>query len=88
VQEEEGRGQSVLCGKMSEKRGEETTPPPPLPHELTAEWTVRAQLTFARGGEAVQKEYNVQEPLHPVRVVYKWCTPEAEHEKVSKVINE
>lgn len=74
----------MLCGKMSEKRGEEPTPPPPpLPHELTAEWTVRAHLTFARGGEAVQKEYNVQEPLHPVRVVYKWCTPEAEQEKAT-----
>ncbi|XP_034479108.1 uncharacterized protein LOC117785276 [Drosophila innubila] len=64
---------------MSEMRGEG----PPLPHELTAEWTVRAQLTFARGGEAVQKEYNVQEPLHPVRVVYKWCTPATEQEKAT-----
>ncbi|XP_030564113.1 uncharacterized protein LOC115764937 [Drosophila novamexicana] len=53
--------------------------PSPLPHELTAEWTVRAQLTFARaGGEPVQREFSAQEPLHPVRVVYKLCTPTAE----------
>ncbi|XP_034110977.1 uncharacterized protein LOC117572339 [Drosophila albomicans] len=64
---------------MSEKRVEN----PPLPHELTAEWTVRAQLTFARGGEPVQQEYNAQDPLHPVRVVYKWCTPEVEQEKAT-----
>ncbi|KAL7735203.1 hypothetical protein ACLKA6_016122 [Drosophila palustris] len=66
-------------GKMSENRVEG----PPLPHELTAEWTVRAQLTFARGGETVQKEFSGQEPLHPVRVVYKWCTPETEPEKAT-----
>lgn len=65
--------------------GEQATPKPPLPplpHELTAEWTVRAQLTFARAGEPVQREFNAQEPLQPMRVVYKWSTPhtEAEHE--------
>ncbi|XP_022232038.2 uncharacterized protein LOC111080622 [Drosophila obscura] len=52
--------------------------PAPLPHELTAEWTVRAHLTFARAGEAVHKECGVvgaAEPVQPVRVVYKWCTP-------------
>lgn len=55
-------------------------PAPPLPHELTAEWTVRAQLTFARAGEPVQREFNAQEPLQPMRVVYKWSTPHAEAE--------
>lgn len=76
----------------SGNRGEDVPPPPPapppLPHELTAEWTVRAQLTFARGGEPVQREYSTQDAVHPVRVVYKWCTPceehEPEQEKVSK----
>ncbi|XP_017108043.2 uncharacterized protein [Drosophila bipectinata] len=48
---------------------------PPLPHELTAEWTVRAHLTFARAGETVQKEFCAPEAVHPVRVVYKWSTP-------------
>lgn len=47
----------------------------PLPHELTAEWTVRAHLTFARAGETVQKEFSAPEAVHPVRVVYKWSTP-------------
>lgn len=47
---------------------------PPLPHELTAEWTVRAQLTFARAGERVQREFSSNDPVHPVRVVYKWST--------------
>ncbi|XP_033155695.1 uncharacterized protein LOC117138003 [Drosophila mauritiana] len=47
----------------------------PLPHELTAEWTVRAHLTFARAGETVQKEFSAPETVHPMRVVYKWCTP-------------
>nr|XP_016928785.1 uncharacterized protein LOC108009168 [Drosophila suzukii] len=47
----------------------------PLPHELTAEWTVRAHLTFARAGEHVQKEFSAPEAVHPMRVVYKWCTP-------------
>lgn len=68
----------------SGNRGEDVPPPPPapppLPHELTAEWTVRAQLTFARGGEPVQREYSTQDAVHPVRVVYKWCTPCEEHE--------
>ncbi|XP_067631284.1 serine-rich adhesin for platelets [Eurosta solidaginis] len=45
---------------------------PPLPHELTAEWTVRAQLTFARAGEKVQREFSSNDPVNPVRVVYKW----------------
>ncbi|XP_034651515.1 uncharacterized protein LOC117890655 isoform X1 [Drosophila subobscura] len=52
----------------------------PLPHELTAEWTVRAHLTFARAGEPVHGEGSATEqptvqPVHPVHVVYKWCTP-------------
>lgn len=47
----------------------------PLPHELTAEWTVRAHLTFARAGETVHKEFSAPEAVHPVRVVYKWSTP-------------
>lgn len=74
----------------SGNRVEDVPPPapPPLPHELTAEWTVRAQLTFARGGEPVQREYSTQDAVHPVRVVYKWCTPceehEPEQEKVSR----
>ncbi|XP_011209607.2 uncharacterized protein LOC105230516 [Bactrocera dorsalis] len=45
---------------------------PPQPHELTAEWTVRAQLTFARAGEKVQREFSSNDPVNPVRVVYKW----------------
>ncbi|XP_017027268.1 uncharacterized protein [Drosophila kikkawai] len=53
----------------------------PLPHELTAEWTVRAHLTFARAGEPVQKELSAPEAVHPVRVVYKWCTPSEEVEE-------
>ncbi|CAD7013989.1 unnamed protein product [Ceratitis capitata] len=47
---------------------------PPQPHELTAEWTVRAQLTFARAGEKVQREFSANDPVNPVRVVYKWST--------------
>ncbi|XP_011196401.2 uncharacterized protein Hgs_2 [Zeugodacus cucurbitae] len=47
---------------------------PPQPHELTAEWTVRAQLTFARAGEKVQREFSSNDPVNPVRVVYKWST--------------
>lgn len=78
----------------SGNRGEDVAPPappaPPLPHELTAEWTVRAQLTFARGGEPVQREYSTQDAVHPVRVVYKWCAPceehEPEQEKVSSAV--
>ncbi|KRF99154.1 uncharacterized protein Dwil_GK27624 [Drosophila willistoni] len=54
--------------------------PIPLPHELTAEWTVRAQLTFARNGEPVQKEYGEQDALHPVRVVYKLSAPSTEQD--------
>lgn len=49
-----------------------TTALPPQPHELTAEWTVRAQLTFARAGEKVQREFSSNDPVNPVRVVYKW----------------
>lgn len=47
---------------------------PPMPHELTAEWTVRAQLRFARAGETVRKEFSTNDPVNPVRVVYKWST--------------
>lgn len=47
---------------------------PPMPHELTAEWTVRAQLRFARAGETVQREFGTNDPVNPVRVVYKWST--------------
>lgn len=61
--------------------GTEQVQVPPLPHELTAEWTVRAHLTFARAGEPVQKEFNAPEAVHPVRVVYKWCTPTEETEE-------
>ncbi|XP_053966353.1 uncharacterized protein LOC128868367 [Anastrepha ludens] len=50
------------------------TTQPPQPHELTAEWTVRAQLTFARAGEKVQREFSSNDPTNPVRVVYKWST--------------
>lgn len=46
----------------------------PLPHELTAEWTVRAQLRFARAGEIVNKKFNTSDPVSPVKVVYKWTT--------------
>lgn len=47
---------------------------PPMPHELTAEWTVRAQLRFARAGETVSKEFSTNDPVNPVRVIYKWST--------------
>ncbi|XP_075168116.1 uncharacterized protein LOC142240294 [Haematobia irritans] len=47
---------------------------PPMPHELTAEWTVRAQLRFARAGETVRKDFSTNDPINPVRVVYKWST--------------
>ncbi|KAL9918230.1 uncharacterized protein ACN427_000657 isoform 1-T4 [Glossina fuscipes fuscipes] len=47
---------------------------PPLPHELTAEWTVKAQLKFARAGETVRREFSSNDPVNPVRVVYKWST--------------
>ncbi|XP_030387938.1 uncharacterized protein LOC115634389 [Scaptodrosophila lebanonensis] len=66
---------------MSANTSSATLPPtadsrrPPLPHELTAEWTVRAQLKFARAGEQVQREYSTDDPLQPVRVVYKWSAP-------------
>ncbi|XP_073847013.1 uncharacterized protein isoform X2 [Musca autumnalis] len=51
---------------------------PPMPHELTAEWTVRAQLRFARAGETVRKEFSTNDPINPVRVVYKWTTLDAD----------
>lgn len=51
---------------------------PPMPHELTAEWTVRAQLRFARAGETVRKDFNSNDPVNPVRVVYKWTTLDAD----------
>lgn len=50
---------------------------PPLPHELTAEWTVKAQLKFARAGETVRREFSSNDPVNPVRVVYKWSTFDA-----------
>lgn len=82
----------MSSGNRGEDVAPSAAPPPaaalPLPHELTAEWTVRAQLTFARGGEPVQREYSGQDAVHPVRVVYKWCAPceehEPEQEKVSR----
>uniref|UniRef100_A0A1I8NQN1 Uncharacterized protein n=1 Tax=Stomoxys calcitrans TaxID=35570 RepID=A0A1I8NQN1_STOCA len=51
---------------------------PPMPHELTAEWTVRAQLRFARAGETVRKDFSTNDPINPVRVVYKWSTLDAD----------
>ncbi|XP_065369949.1 uncharacterized protein LOC135962125 isoform X2 [Calliphora vicina] len=44
----------------------------PMPHELTAEWTVSAQLKFARAGETVKKEFSTNDTVNPVRVLYKW----------------
>ncbi|XP_017837324.1 uncharacterized protein LOC108596268 [Drosophila busckii] len=75
---------------MSSSNSKREAETPPLPHELTAEWTVRAQLTFAHGGEPVQREFSTQDAVQPVRVVYKWCTPseqteiETEQEKVAR----
>ena len=45
-----------------------------LPHELTAEWTVKAHLKFAKAGETIRKEINSDDTVHPVRVMYKWST--------------
>lgn len=87
-EEEEDTNSSMSSGNRGEDVAPSDAPTLPLPHELTAEWTVRAQLTFARGGEPVQREYSTQDAVHPVRVVYKWCTPceehEPEQEKVSR----
>lgn len=50
---------------------------PPLPTELTAEWTVKAHLRFARAGESVRKTFSSCDPVNPVRIVYKWSTLES-----------
>ncbi|XP_019893736.1 uncharacterized protein LOC105262075 isoform X2 [Musca domestica] len=60
----------------------QATRPPPMPHELTAEWTVRAQLRFARAGETVRKDFSTNDPINPVRVVYKWTTLDADGAEV------
>lgn len=62
------------CIGPQDFRQNHTTPRPPMPHELTAEWTVSAQLKFARAGETVKKEYSTNDPINPVRVMYKWST--------------
>ncbi|XP_055917819.1 uncharacterized protein LOC129950054 [Eupeodes corollae] len=57
--------------------------------ELTAEWVVRAQLTFGRPGETVTRDFstnNNNSTINPVRVVYRWSSGEAgpgEEEKPS-----
>ncbi|XP_037948959.1 serine-rich adhesin for platelets [Teleopsis dalmanni] len=55
---------------------------PPQPHELTAEWTVRAKLTFARAGENVRREFSSNDPTNPVRVIYKWSTLDGSHTNI------
>lgn len=70
-------GETQDSSRQYQRRPQAANPPtatvlPPQPHELTAEWTVRAQLTFARAGEKVQREFSSNDPVNPVRVVYKW----------------
>lgn len=57
---------------LIDNQGIETGRAPPLPHELTAEWTVNAQLKFARAGEAIEKIFNTSDTVSPVSVLYKW----------------
>ncbi|XP_061392343.1 uncharacterized protein LOC133327822 [Musca vetustissima] len=63
-------------------QGTRVQQPPPMPHELTAEWTVRAQLRFARAGETVRKDFSTNDPINPVRVVYKWTTLDADGSEI------
>ncbi|XP_055836724.1 rho GTPase-activating protein gacU [Episyrphus balteatus] len=81
---------------QSRQQQQHDTGPSPTPNsgipgipELTAEWVVRAQLTFGRPGETVTRDFttnNNTNTIRPVRVVYRWSSGEGaatEEEKPS-----
>ncbi|KAM7342223.1 uncharacterized protein ACRADG_009705 isoform 1-T5 [Cochliomyia hominivorax] len=78
------------CKGEDDFRQNHTTTRAPMPHELMAEWTVSAQLKFARAGETVKKEFSTNDPINPVRVLYKWsaadgATTTVEDDKLSEL---
>ncbi|XP_046809623.1 uncharacterized protein LOC111675925 [Lucilia cuprina] len=70
--DDKGSEAGAGCISSQDFRQNHSTQRPPMPHELTAEWTVSAQLKFARAGETVKKEFSTNDTVNPVRVFYKW----------------